>query len=391
MKTSNLLRAAMTVLGVLLAGCAHVPTSPTGDARTLFRDALFARPSEPVDTTAIFAFDTPMRHFLDRQIVPRARHEDPRRVLLGALRGKLRLDYDAAMTRTAAQAFAAREGNCLSLVIMTAAFARQLGIEVTFQSVYGFDTWSRNAGFTVLSEHVNLVLGPRRRQVGRYTITAPGSGAEVPMIVDFQPPGKMAHAVVKPVPERTIVAMYLNNRAAEVMVGGDVDRAYWFVRAALEADPTFANAANTLAVVYMQRDHLASAELALRYTLSREPGNAPALSNLVRVLDAEGRTAEARTAAARLAEIQRHPPFYFYDRGMTALKEGDYAAARRLFEKELSQRPYDDQSHFQLAVTEFLLGDMQRARKQMELAMENSTTHKQHALYAAKLRHLKAF
>jgi hypothetical protein len=40
------------------------------------------------------------------------------------------IEYDSTVTRTAAQTYAARAGNCLSLVIMTAAFAEELGLRV---------------------------------------------------------------------------------------------------------------------------------------------------------------------------------------------------------------------------------------------------------------------
>jgi Tfp pilus assembly protein PilF len=327
-----------------------------------------------------------MRRFVAGQIVPQTRHEDPRQALLDALRGKLRIDYDSETTRTASQTFAAREGNCLSLVIMAAALARQLGIRVTYQEVYDFDTWSRDAGFAILSQHVNLVLGPRAQ--GPSATLFPDEPA--PMIVDFLPPRQVADAASRPIAEQTVVAMYLNNRAAEIMVGGNVDGAYWFARAALEADPGFANAANTLGVIYLERHHPAQAEHAMRYALQREPDNVSAMSNLSRLLAAEGRSAEARVLAERLARIQRHPPFYFYDRGMAAMRAGQFEQAAGLFEKSLAQRPYDVPSHFELAIAEAHLGDMRRARRELESAETNSTTRESRAIYAAKLRHLAA-
>lgn len=378
------LRIGAIVFAASLAGCAHVPTARTGDVTPLFRDALFKPPTEPVDSRAIFAVDASMRRFLAEQIIPRARHNDPRQVLLNALAGKLRIDYDSEKTRTASQTFAAREGNCLSLVIMAAALATQLGIHVTYQEVYDFDTWSRDAGFAILSQHVNLVLGPRAPSDRLFP------GDATPMIVDFLPPRQVADAVSRPVSAQTVIAMYMNNRAAEVMVGGDIDRAYWFARAALEADPGFANAANTLGVIYLERHHLAPAERAMRYALQREPDNIPALSNLSQILVAEGRNAEAQVLEKRLAQVQRHPPFYFYDRGLKAMQAGQFKEAARLFEKSLSQRPYDVPSHFKLAIAAAHLGDMRRARKQLELAEKNSTTPESHAIYAAKLRHLKS-
>lgn len=377
-----LLRVGAILFAASLAGCAHVPAARTGDVTPLFHDALFKPPAKPVDSRAIFAVDASMRRFLAEEIVPQTRHIDPRQALLNAMGGKLLIDYDSQMTRTASQTFAAREGNCLSLVIMAAAFAKQLDIGVTYQQVYDFDTWSRDAGFAILSEHVNLLLGPRSQ-----TVKVHQGGT--PMIVDFLPPRQVAEAVSRPVSEQTIIAMYMNNRAAEVMVGGDVDRAYWFARAALEADPGFANAANTLGVIYLKRKQLAPAERAMRYALQREPDNISAMSNLSGILAAEGRTAEARALVKRLAQVQRHPPFQFYDRGVKAMQAGQFEEAARLFEKSLAQRPYDVQSHFELAIAASHLGDMRRARQQLELAKQDSTTPESRAIYAAKLRHLK--
>ncbi len=374
----------VTLSVVSLAGCAHLPTARTSDVEPLFQDALFKPPAEPIDSRAIFAVDTSMRHFLDTEIVPDTRRHDLRLTLLDALRGTLRIDYDSEMTRTASQTFAVREGNCLSLVIMAAALAKQLGIHVTYQDVYDLDTWSRDGRFSILSQHVNLVLGPYRRS----SRLLPSSGT--PLIVDFLPPPEVVNTASRPIPEHTIVAMYMNNRAAEVMVNGYLDRAYWFARAALTADPGFANAANTLGVIYLERKLPAPAERALRYALQREPDNISALSNLSQILAAHGRTAEARQLEKRLARIQRHPPFHFYDLGMKAMQAGRFKEAARWFEKALSQRPYDVASHFELARAALHLGDVRRARKQLELAKKNSTTPESRAIYAAKLRHLNS-
>ena len=119
-----LLRLGAILFAASLAGCASAPTARTSDVTPLFQDALFKPPPAPVDSKAIFAVDAQMRRFLADEIIPQTRREDPRQALLDALSGKLRIDYDSEMTRTASQAFAAREGNCLSLVIMAAALAK---------------------------------------------------------------------------------------------------------------------------------------------------------------------------------------------------------------------------------------------------------------------------
>src|ERR1051326_1528582 len=141
---------------VLLSACATLP--PAGNVDALLADALFPPPAETIRVEDVLALDAPMRQFAATTIASHIRQSGPRQGLFEALRDELKLDYDAAMTRTAAEAFQARSGNCLSLLLLTAAFAHELDIPVQYQSVYGFDTWSRGGGIAFLSGHVNLVL-----------------------------------------------------------------------------------------------------------------------------------------------------------------------------------------------------------------------------------------
>jgi hypothetical protein len=114
---------AIVAVVLALAGCASVPSQlPEG----LVHDALFAPPSRPVRAADVFAVSAEMKAFLAEDIERLVRTKGTRRGLFEALHDKagLSLEYDSAATRNAAEAFAARKGNCLSLVIMTAAFAK---------------------------------------------------------------------------------------------------------------------------------------------------------------------------------------------------------------------------------------------------------------------------
>ena len=112
---------------------------------------------------AIFALSPQMRQYLDQQILPRARRGNAQRALVDALyaQGQLKLEYDAARTRTAAEAFEARSGNCLSLLIMTGAFAQALGLQVHYQSVLDEEAWGRSDELHFFIGHVNIRLGAR--------------------------------------------------------------------------------------------------------------------------------------------------------------------------------------------------------------------------------------
>src|SRR5262245_9024610 len=115
------MRAGIIAIAVaLVAGCATTPDAPRDER--YFNDSLFAAPSERIRAGDVFALSEEMQRDVDTEIVVRAKSRTRQLALVDALyhRGELKLEYDSAMTRNAAQAFAARSGNCLSLVIMTA-------------------------------------------------------------------------------------------------------------------------------------------------------------------------------------------------------------------------------------------------------------------------------
>lgn len=369
------------VLAALLAGCATAPVS--SDLRPLLADGLFAAPEKPVDPDQVFALSPAMRDYLRGELQERARQHGPREALLEALRRDIRIEYDVEMTRNAAEAFAARSGNCLSLVIMTAALARELDIPLQFQTVFGHETWTRGEGLNVRSGHVNLVLGSQPPEGW----TRLGSDS---VVVDFIPPDRAAQFTARPIAESDVLAMYLNNRAAETLSAGDNTAAYWWVREALNTAPRLTAAYNTLGVIYRRAQHLELAERAWRHALEQEPQNANVLSNLAQLLANQGRDAEAGELRKRLTMLSAHPPFYFLDQGLAALARQENRAAIRWFERELERIPQNEELHFALAIAHLRLGKSAPAQLHLGKAHSFSTTLKRRALYAAKLDHLKA-
>lgn len=367
-----------------LGACAVAPVA--APPQHLFEDRLFAAPSEPISATAIFALSDTMKRYVDVEIAAHLRSKGPQRGLLEALYSKnqLRLEYDAVRTRNAAEAFEARSGNCLSLVIMTSAFARHLGLPVRFQSVYYESTWTRSGNLYFSSNHVNLALEHRA------TDARVGVDTDRAWTVDFLPPEDVRGQRTRVISEATVVAMYMNNRSAEALARGQLDDAYAWAREAIRQSPAFLSAYNTLAVTYLRHGHAQQAAQLLRHVLEREPDNTIALSNLSRVMGELGQPAEAAQLAQRLNKIEPYPPFHFFDQGMAALQAGNFQSARELFSKEVQRAAYHHEFHFWLAIANIGLGDKSAARKHLILARENSTTFNDKALYSAKLERINA-
>jgi tetratricopeptide (TPR) repeat protein len=368
----------------MLAACATAPAPPQTDQ--LLNDRLFNASSVRVSPADVFALTPEMKRYLETDVARVVRARGPQRGLFEALydRGQLKLEYDAAMTRNASEAFAVRAGNCLSLVIMTAAFAKEMGLTVRYQNVFGDETWSRNGDFYLSIGHVNLSLG-------RNHVETPFSRNQSdPLTIDFLPPAPNHSLRTWVIEEPTIIAMYMNNRAVEALTAGQVDDAYWWAREAILQEPRFLSGYNTLGVVYQRHGNLREAQRTFELILEREPANTRAMSNLALVLHDQGNLAAAAELNRKLERMEPDPPFGYFKRGLAAMQSGDYKVAKEMFSKEVDRAAYYHEFHFWLALAYVGLGEMEPARKHMMIAIENSTTRKDHEIYAAKLGRIQA-
>mgnify|MGYP002147451147 CR=1 FL=1 len=286
----------------LLAGCAGPVLTPVDAdlAPPLLADEAFAPATEPVNADGLFALSPAMQAQLAELQRSRRTRQAPAQALLEALhdRRQLQLGYDDDRTRTAAEAFADRRGNCLSLAVMTAAFAKALGLSVDYRFArFDAEALERNGTLLQHADHVQLALGAGLRNDWRST--AP------PLLIDFAPPDQAVRLVTHSIDEPLVEAMYLNNRAVETLAAGRVHAAYWWARAAVLRQPGWPAARNTLAVVYLRAGRPDLAERTLAELLRHAPQMGAALSNQAQALDALGRRADAMGLRARLATDDR--------------------------------------------------------------------------------------
>jgi hypothetical protein len=157
----NMGRALLAAaLALAAAGCA---TQDVPAADTLYVDAAFSPTIARPDAAEVFALSPAMRAYLQREIAPRMATHSPQRALIDHLYSgqQLLIDYDAELTRTAAEAFEAQAGNCLSLVIMTGALAKAMGLAVRYQAVEVDHSWAREGDLALYMGHVNIAIGRR--------------------------------------------------------------------------------------------------------------------------------------------------------------------------------------------------------------------------------------
>jgi Tfp pilus assembly protein PilF len=365
----------------LAFGCAPTPIKQQPAETQLFHDKLFKARSNDFEPESVFKLSPVMRDYINKEVSIDRQTHNATQTLFTALydKAQLKLEYDSSYTRTAIEAFDAKSGNCLSLVLMTAAFAKELGLMVRYQTVYTPENISRDESTIYYSSHLNIVLG----KAGIYDST---NGST--MVIDFLTPKDAGKQRATVVTEQTVLSMYMNNRAAEELQMQRLDAAYWWAKQAIENDPTFLASYNTLGVIYERHRNLPEAEQVLRHVLALDPTSHAVLNNLSHVLLKLGDTKESERLQQMLRQITPTPPFYYFDLGIVALKSKDYRSARDYFTQEIRRAPYNAEFHYWLATSYIGLNDVSNARKHLIIAKENAMTAKEQALYSTKLSDL---
>jgi Tfp pilus assembly protein PilF len=370
----------MLLLGLMFS-CAQAPVVTVPSESQLFNDSLFKARPDHFDSQSVFKITPPMRDYINNEFSADKQTHNATQTLFRALydKAQLKLDYDASYTRNAIEAFEAKSGNCLSLVLMTAAFAKELGLMVRYQTVYTPENISRDEQTIYYSSHLNIVLG----KAGVYD-SANGSA----MVIDFLTPkdaGKQRATVIK---EQTVLSMYMNNRAVEELQLKRLDSAYWWAKQAIVNAPDFVPAYNTLGIVYERHGNLLEAERVLRHAMALDATNHAVLSNLSQVMLELGNREEAAHLQRLLRQVSPTPPFHYFDLGMAAMKVKDYRSARDYFTREIRRAELNSEFHYWLAIAHIGLNEVSSARKHLIIAKENALTAKEQALYSAKLSDL---
>jgi len=371
----------------IIAACSTPKRGPL-NADGLAVDALFAAPQKPIQAHDALKISEPMRDFAHSKIPHFTAHvniKDTRRALVEALytQGQLHLEYYSEETRNASEAFAAKSGNCLSLVLLTAAMAKELKIPYHFQMVVNTTDWSQSDKIFMSIGHVNIVLENISNELEFKTWVSDA------MVVDFLTPDKAAMLETEQIDENTILAMYLNNRAVETLLQGNVNDAYWYIRESLRQDERFINAYLTLGVIYRAIHRPDLAEVVLERIAQYFPDNTSLLNDQILILKDLGRDAETVELEQRLAKLDQDRPWSYFFEAQSEFATGRYEHARRLYEKEIARDPAHHEFEYGLAMVYMKLKDSANAIIHLQKAIELCASKPLRQLYLADLEHIK--
>jgi Flp pilus assembly protein TadD len=365
-------------MAVLLCACTTSQAGRTGAAVTT--DELLAgtalgfadSPDVAVAPAEVLALSPEMRAFIDAHVdrsggAALKLHQLASSIIDEKTFG---VTYDDR-TRTAAETFRARRGNCLSFSTMFVAMARDVGLDVQYQEVEIPPDWTLDNDTYVLNQHVNV-----------YVNLEPAA----PKVVDFNIADFKSSYEMERIPDTRALAHHYNNVGVERMQAGDAGSALAHFRRALEeSDRAFSPAWVNLGTLYLRGGRTAEAEAAYLQALAADSSDLVAMSSLARLYDRLGERERAAACRKRVVHHRNRNPYYRYELARRAYLAHDYRAAIGHLKYAARKRPKEDQFCFLLGACYLQGGDERQARRWFDRAEELAATDAQKRRYSSKI------
>lgn len=338
----------------------------------LLSSGLAVEPTLP-DAQSIVAIPDPLKTALHEAVPARAPDETKLRTLVDFVFGDsgLALSYDTSTTRTVAETYRDRAGNCVSVTLLFVTLAREVGLQAQPQEFEQILTWQLQESVLYSVGHVNTrVRTPR----GRYVVDIDGS----PKVARHEP---------EPISDERLLAHFYGNRGAELMLAGQHADAEAHLQAALARQPDFVPAWNNLGVLRMRESDTEAALEAFHSAHDIESHNVSTLLNLISLHGRNGNTREQSKWQQRLERVRRNDPFYHYLLALEAERQLDYAGAAEHFRRAIRLRDGEHLFHFGLARAAYHSGQLEESARALVRAQALSAGP-QRDLYQAKLESL---
>lgn len=272
------------------------------------------------DETEVLRLPAELRRLLQTEVIDKARYPEKRLQRLTAFMFEpwgLGMEYDDSQTRTIAQTFADRRGNCLSFTLVFVELARLAGLDARMQEAELGRLSMPDERTVLYTGHVNAVV-----RLGRRTRT-----------VDFDRNRALFPGSFRPVPKQRAMAHYYNNRGAELMAGPERGAADAYFDRAVRLDPSMVAAHSNRGVLHLRMGNPGRGLRHLHAALVLDPLEVSTLANLIALHRSQGNALPVANFEQRLQRIEGSDPYRYFIIGLQLQQRGGHAQALSWFQK----------------------------------------------------------
>lgn len=277
--------------------------------------------------------------------------------------------YDALRTRTAAQAWAAAAGDCLSYAHLFNAAGRLLGVPLRYVRYQAPRGYEERKGQLVVVSHVGSLY---RTDRGTLLVELTGEAFSSSM---------SDHEVLR---DDEAAALHASNLAMERLGRGDAESPERLLRVLVAQEPRLPELRNNLGAILLHRGKHDEALAVLQRAIAEFPSYVPLYVNASQAARSAGRLELAESLAAT-ADAPWTDPFVPFVQGALLLDRGQPAAAVAVLERVAELKP--DSATFQIWLARGLVevGRRREARIAYERARRLNPHHQMLASVAAAL------
>lgn len=271
-------------------------------------------------------------------------------------------------TYTASEAFALSAGNCMALAILTKGLADLVGVEIKFQRVTNAPVYDRSNDVVMVSDHVRA----------RLYKPEPEAGSESKMfifqrswvVVDYFPSKDNRSSGL--ISNQEFLALYYRNRAAELMMAGQLDEAFAYAQEALRYMPKDADTLNIMGLLHRRAGDEQTAEALYQYALRQSPTNLNVLHNYQTLAKRQQRQPLVDALTQRIEAIPDSNPYTLIALAERAFEIGELDTALAMYSKAAESAPYVHEAYWGQARVHAARGDTVRAKRVLEQGLKEA-------------------
>jgi Tfp pilus assembly protein PilF len=374
---------------LLLASCAQqadqtisTPTFPQ-TSEQWFMSAADERPVLPTTSDFYQLTAAQQQHFLEFFHAPAqqelASHQRVHRYLEHQL---VNFNYEGKNS-LASVALSNMSGNCVSLALLVTALAQLVDVEVGYRASYTEPMLDFSANILLSSAHVRSYLFDQEPADSASLMVLQRSA----IAVDYFP-GRLDRlgAMLK---KQQFEAMIYNNLAADALLAGNLDQAYWLSRSALERDPGYSPSINLIAILYRRKGDLLASQQWYEFGLRYSAMPVTLASNYLVLAEQLQQPPLMKRLNQKLRSIDEDNPYVWFYLAYQAEQSNDTVNAVYYYQKLLEKAPYMHKANLALAKLQFQLGRPDAARQALHEALQYSYEPTNRQMYQAKLQALE--
>ena len=285
-------------------------------------------------------------------------------------------------TLTAEQTLELSHGNCISLAILTQAYANLIDLETGFQEMTSQPVYAKEGNLVFIANHFRTKLySPFTEDDDQITFIRPG------VLIDYFP--SRGSFYVGSASYEDLIAKYYSNLAADALLENDYNQVYSLLIKANQYAPNDAELFNLAAILHRRINDKTTSQLIYQTALDQQLQSLNLLSNYKVLAEDIGNEMLVEQINSLLG-AQEKDPYELIALGETEALSGRLMSAKKHIDEAINKAPYLADPYVALAKIRYQQGNLNDAHKLLKQAMDLERDHQQRSIYAAKLAAIRS-